>query len=160
MVKHLWRYLKGTIDYGETLGGDVLKILSIQRFESCWRNPLQIHYWMTNLTKLQKCIASGNTSESEFIVASLSFKDVIFLKNFLLELVVETRLPELFCDNQSAVERMVFLRISPRLRHIKIRLMRAIEISHYTFRCENETMKIFYSIILVQKKRFFTFPMQ
>ncbi|KAF7491368.1 Retrovirus-related Pol polyprotein from transposon TNT 1-94 [Sarcoptes scabiei] len=26
MVKHLWRYLKGTIDYGITLGGDVSKI--------------------------------------------------------------------------------------------------------------------------------------
>ncbi|KAF7495293.1 Retrovirus-related Pol polyprotein from transposon TNT 1-94 [Sarcoptes scabiei] len=130
MIKHLWRYLKGTIDYGISLGGNSKRIIAFSDSDlagdlNCkttagwcifYNGPI---IWKS---KLQKCIID-NTSEAEFIAASLASKDVRFVANILEELGIEIEQMKLKCDNQFAVRQMVSPSLSPRLGHIKIKLL-------------------------------------
>ncbi|KAK9697582.1 hypothetical protein RND81_08G046600, partial [Saponaria officinalis] len=53
-------------------------------------------------SKLQKCVTLS-TTEAEYIAAAEACKEMLLLKNFLLELGQKQEKYILFCDNQSAI---------------------------------------------------------
>ena len=69
----------------------------------------------------QKCIADS-TMEAEYVVASEAAKEVVWLKNFLMDLGVVTNLPKsitIYCDNSGAVVNSKEQRAHKAIKHIE-----------------------------------------
>lgn len=71
-------------------------------------------------SKLQKCVALS-TTEAEFIAATESCKEMIWLKNFLLELGQKQESYDLYCDNQSTIQLAKNSAYHSRSKHIDVR---------------------------------------
>ncbi|KAK9665101.1 hypothetical protein RND81_14G090300, partial [Saponaria officinalis] len=71
-------------------------------------------------SKLQKCV-SLSTTEAEYIAAVEACKEMLWLKNFSLELGQKQEKYILFCDNQSAIHLAKNPAYHSRSKHIDVR---------------------------------------
>ena len=71
-------------------------------------------------SKLQKCVALS-TTEAEYIAATEACKEMLWMKNFLLELGHKQEKYVLRCDNQSAIHLSKNSAYHSRSKHIDIR---------------------------------------
>jgi len=71
-------------------------------------------------SKLQKCVALS-TSEAEYIAATEASKEIIWMRNFLLELGYEQDKYVLRCDNQSAIHLAKNSTFHAHSKHIDVR---------------------------------------
>lgn len=72
---------------------------------------------ITYRSKQQKSVASS-TTEAEYVAAAMATKDLIWLQSFFEELKVPTSLPDLLCDNQSAIKLIKNPEFHDRTKHI------------------------------------------
>ena len=70
--------------------------------------------------KLQKCVALS-TTEAEYIAATEASKEIIWMRNFLLELGYEQDIYVLRCDSQSAIHLAKNSTFHSRSKHIDVR---------------------------------------
>lgn len=130
IVKRIFRYLKGTIDYKLKFGGS--SSLSFRAYSDAdlggdrenRKSTTGYLVWLNGpiiwKSKQQRCVVD-NTCESEFIAAAQCCKDVKFVKNICSIVNIEINVPTLFIDNQSTVATIVADCISSRLRHINLK---------------------------------------
>lgn len=71
-------------------------------------------------SKLQKCVALS-TTEAEFIAAVEATKDLLWLRNFTMELGLKQARYVLFCDSQSAIHLAKNSSFHSRSKHIDVR---------------------------------------
>ena len=71
-------------------------------------------------SRLQKCIALS-TTEAEFIAATEACKELLWMKNILLELGFKQDRHVLFCDSQSAIHLSKNSTFHSRSKHIDVR---------------------------------------
>ena len=71
-------------------------------------------------SKLQKCVALS-TTEAEFIAAVEATKDLLWLRNFTMELGLKQIRYVLYCDNQSAIHLAKNFSFHSRSKHIDVR---------------------------------------
>ena len=71
-------------------------------------------------SKLQKCVALS-TTEAEYITAVEACKEMLWLKNFLLELCQNQEEYVLLCDSQSAIHLAKNPAYHSRTKHIVVR---------------------------------------
>ena len=70
-------------------------------------------------SKLQNCVAVS-TAEAEFVAAALAVRNLIWLKNFIFEIISEELNITLYVDNQSAIKMIENPVMHNRTKHIDI----------------------------------------
>lgn len=115
-LKHLVRYVKGTIDCGILIklptDGTKDKLVLHGFTDSDYANESDrksvfayLHYLNGNLvswtSKKHSCVASS-TGEAEYIALSESTKNMIIIRKFLWELELSVK-PQIYCDNKAAL---------------------------------------------------------
>ena len=63
-----------------------------------------------------------STTEAEYIAMSLAVQETEWIRNFLYELGIETKVPNVFCDNMGAVKIAKNLTANGRTKHLDIRM--------------------------------------
>ena len=127
-VKRLFRYLNHTRNMGINVGGKQQLIgysdADLAGDKQNYRTTTGhlIFYggpvlWKTKLHR----VTIDNTTEAEYVAASLCSKDIRYVQNMLNELGISTETPVLYCDNQSSIHQIYGSSISHKLRHISIK---------------------------------------
>ena len=114
-VKHLMRYLKGTLDLGITYGGNISKEMFLTYSDADHAGDVSTRkstgsYLVTMgggaiswRSKLQSIIALS-TTEAEYISAVSAGQEILWLRNLLSELGYQCNGPStLYIDNKSAI---------------------------------------------------------
>lgn len=129
IVKRIFRYLKGTINYKLKFGGSVLSFLAYSDADlggdlTNRKSTTGYVVWMNGpiiwKSKQQRCVVD-NTCESEFISAAQCCKDIKFIRNVCSIVKIKIDVPTLFIDNQSTIATIIAEFVSPRLRHIDLK---------------------------------------
>ena len=63
-----------------------------------------------------------SATEAEYIAMSLAIQETEWIRNFLYELGIETKVPKVFCDNMGAVKIAKNLTANGRTKHLDIRM--------------------------------------
>ena len=130
MSKRILRYLRGTMNYGLLFNKsteNIFKIYSDSDYASDIENRRSTSGTVAQYGKCtvawrsqqQKCVAVS-TTEAEYVAASESVKDILWLKRFLKEIDIS---PEclLYIDNQSAIKIIKNPEYHTRTKHIEVR---------------------------------------
>lgn len=130
-LKRVIRYLKGTADYGisfESANNLSLIVYSDADFAGCvdTRKSTTGHCVMLNSSIVSWCSekqksVSLSTTESEYIAASQSVKEMIWICRLLKNLKIEFNQPILHVDNQSAIKLIKNPEFHKRSKHIDVR---------------------------------------
>lgn len=130
-VKRILKYILGTMDYGiqfnfinnncivgfsdADYGGDVETRRSTSGFVFMFGNGA-----ISWCSQRQKCV-SLSTTESEYVAASQSVKELVWLDQLLKELTICDNIPELNLDNQGAMKLIKNPEFHKRTKHIDIK---------------------------------------
>ena len=129
-LKRIFRYLRGTTNFGIILGGDVN--FKFEAFsdadlagDKSTRKTTTGYCIVVNgpilwRVKVQKVIVDS-TAEAEFIACSSCSKDLRYVINMMNELQISFECPTIHVDNQAAVVQLTQLAIPSRLKHIDIK---------------------------------------
>lgn len=130
-VKRIFRYIKGTAEYGLTFKS--LKSLTLYAYSDAdYAGDLETRRSTTGYvfnvgsgaiswcSQRQDTVAQS-TTESEYIAASQSLKELIWLKNLLQEIVGSMNIPKLYIDNQSAIKLIKNPEFHRRTKHIDVK---------------------------------------
>ena len=129
-VKWILRYLRGTSDMKLCFGCDDLTLRGFTDADMAGdvdtRKSTSGYViifaggaisWQS---RLQKCVALS-TTEAEFIAATEAYKEMLWLKKFLLELGYAQEKYELMCDNQSVIHLGKHPTFHSKSKHIDVR---------------------------------------
>ena len=133
-VKHLFRYIKGTLDYKLVLGpSDATKEMfttySDADFGGCKSTGRSTGAWVVKLgsgvvswsSKLQPFV-TGSTTEAEYIAAYYAGQEICWLRNLLTELGYTFTGPStLYMDNMSAINVAKNPEHHGRMKHLDIK---------------------------------------
>ncbi|KAJ4716959.1 Retrovirus-related Pol polyprotein from transposon TNT 1-94 [Melia azedarach] len=129
-VKWIMRYLRGTSNFKLTFGSG--KPLLVGYTDSDMAGDVDTRkstmgYLMTLSggavawqSRLQKCVALS-TTEAEFIAATETCKELLWMKRFLQELDFKQQQYVVFCDNQSAIHLSKNSSFHAKSKHIDVR---------------------------------------
>jgi len=129
-VKWILRYLRGTTKKCLCFGNGKLELSGYT--DADWAGDKDsrksISGYVTTFaggavswqSKLQKCVALS-TTEAEYIAATEACKEMLWMKNFLLELGVNQDKYVVLCDNQSTIHLAKNPSFHSRSKHIDIR---------------------------------------
>ena len=129
-VKWILRYLRGTTKRCLCFGNGKLELMDYT--DSDWAGDKDSRKsssgYITTFaggavswqSKLQKCVALS-TTEAEYIAATEACNEMLWMKNFLLELGVKQDKYIVLCDNQSAIHLAKNPSLHSRSKHIDIR---------------------------------------
>lgn len=162
-VKRIFRYLKGTINFGICYKGDKIdfKAYSDADFAGDVDTRRSTSGYVTMIagapvtwsSSRQKCV-SRSTTESEYIAASDAVQEVVWMRTFLREIGIQLNGPTpLYVDNQSTIRLVNNAEHHKRTKHIDIKY-------HYIRECEeNGTTKVTYVESKNQLADMFTKPL-
>lgn len=131
-IKRIFKYIKGTLYYGILIKSNIQNI-SFEAFSDAdfagdkitrksttdyiIRLEKSLIVWGS---QKQKCIALS-TTESEYIAASQTVKELIWISNLINELDNQVKKPILYVDNQSAIKLIKNPEYHKRTKHIDIK---------------------------------------
>lgn len=130
-VKRVFRYLRGTMDHGLIYKHATPDVLCFS--DADWAGDQANRRSTSGMATLyssglvcykaqQQSVVALSTTESEYISASISVKDLIWIRRFLRELRAPMMWrPLLLCDNQSAIRLIRNPEFHQRSKHIDIR---------------------------------------
>jgi len=131
-MKRVFKYLKGTIDlwltYGVFDGGD--KLLGYTDADGNMaedRHAISGYVFVfdggaVSWSSKKQDVISLSTTESEYVAATHSVKEALWMKNFVSQLFDPLTEPiDIFCDNQSAIALAQDYQYHARTKHIDIR---------------------------------------
>lgn len=128
-MKHIFRYIKGTLDYGITYKKENNKLQAYS--DADWGSNLSDRRSYSGYifilgggaiswcSRKQKCVAL-NTVESEFVALTETIKEYIFLRNLLHEIKEDFVIDKeftIFMDNQGAIKLASNQTTSDRSKH-------------------------------------------
>jgi len=132
-VKHLMRYVKGTVDvkltYGPSSSGELFTSFSDADFGGCKKSGKSTSGYLIKVgtgavswrSKLQPIVALS-TTEAEYIAAVEAGKEMIWMHNILSEFGYKPSLPsKLRVDNQSAMNVAKNPEHHGRMKHLDLR---------------------------------------
>jgi len=132
-VKHLFKYLKGTMNYkltySPTSGSELFVTYSDADHGGDKSTGRSTSAWVVKMgtgaiswsSKLQSMVTLS-TTEAEYIAANLAGQEIIWLQNFFYELGYSVEKPStLYMDNQSAVAVAKNPEHHGRLKHLDLR---------------------------------------
>ena len=128
-VQRIFRYLRGTIDYGITYGSrQELRVYSDADYAGCEKTRRSTTGIVATYgggavawkSQLQRTIALS-TTEAEIMAASEATKELIWLSKILKEVNRQECKPTLYIDNASAVKLAKNPEFHARSKHIQIR---------------------------------------
>lgn len=128
-VKRIFKYIKGTIDYGINYSSDVeLELAADYAGDRETRRSTSGSVFVLGSgaiawsSQRHKCVALS-TTESEFIAASEAVKELVWVQRLLKEICLEGEPGRctLFMDNQSAIRLVKNPEFHKRTKHIDVR---------------------------------------
>lgn len=131
-VKRIFRYLKGTSDFGIVFGnsGSSLKLVGFTDadYAGCidTRKSRSGYVFLFNgspvswSSQRQNCV-SLSTTESEYIALSHGVKEAVWVQRFLNKLLIQSQNVKIFVDNQSAIKLASNPEFHKRSKHIDVR---------------------------------------
>ena len=129
-VKWILRYLKGTTNLSLMFGGEKATLVGFTDADMAGDidSRKSTSDFMVKFTggavawqsRLQKCVALS-TTETEFIAATEACKELLWMKNFLLELGFKQGCYVLFCDSQSVIHLSKNSAFHAQSKHIDVR---------------------------------------
>lgn len=131
LVRRIMKYVSGTLEFGIYFGGRPGKGLTVYSdadYAGCTesRKSTSGAIYLYNdgpiswYSERQKCTAQS-TAESEYIAASTTVKEIIWLKRLLMELAGVDEKVELLMDNQSAIRMTKNPEFHKQTKHIEVR---------------------------------------
>jgi len=130
-VKRLFRYLKGTANFGlfyPSNAKPVIECFSDADHAGDQENRKSVTGTIVFLggpisyKSQQQASVAISTCEAEFVAATNSVKDIIWLKRFADELGIKIEgIPQLYCDNQSSIKLIKNAEFHHRTKHIDTR---------------------------------------
>lgn len=163
-VKRVFRYLKGTLDFG-LVYRKVNELKLICYTDADWAGDHDNRRSISGMVSFlstgpisyksqQQPVVALSTTESEYIAAAVAVKELIWLQRFISELKVPIQSgATLKCDNQSAIKLIRNPEFHQRTKHIDIRYHFIRE--RYLDRC----FELEYVDTLLQKADIFTKPL-
>jgi hypothetical protein len=131
-VKHVFRYLKETIDYCLHFCKDVQNLSLIGYCDADWAGAKDRKSTSGYCFKLNKCSSvvswkskkqcsvALSTCEAEYVAITMAIKEALFLKQLLSD-VMGCACVTLYCDNQGSISLTKNPIVSQRTKHIDIR---------------------------------------
>jgi len=137
-VSRVFRYLKGTIHYGITLGHEAKAELTVYcdsdfagdttDYKSTSGVMVLIGSTITNWYCSKQTITAQSSTDAEIIAMNFATKEIIWMRGLLTELGVDMSLPtKLFCDNQSAIKLAHNPVFHKRTKHIMLKFALLVE---------------------------------
>jgi hypothetical protein len=129
-VKRVLRYLKGSADYGITLGGSDTGLEAYA--DADWASQTHRHSMTGYIAILdggpvawssrKQPIIALSTAEAEYIALTTVGREIMYLQLLLEELYQTTPIPTpLYCDNQAAIALATNNKFHSRTKHIDLR---------------------------------------
>lgn len=130
-VKRIFKYLRGTLDYGifyKKTSKFTLECFSDYDYAGCPVTRRSTSGYIFNLgsgaiswcSQLQKCVVTSST-EAEYVAGSQSIKELIWLERLVSDLLIKCDSVCLHMDNQSAISLVENSEPHKRTKHIEIK---------------------------------------
>ena len=137
-VSRVFRYLKGTLHYGITLGREERPELTVYcdsdfagdttDYKSTSGVMVLIGSTITNWYCSKQTITAQSSTDAEIIAMNFATKEIIWMRGLLTELGVDMSLPtKLLCDNQSAIKLAHNPVFHKRTKHIMLKFALLVE---------------------------------
>lgn len=129
-VKRIFKYLRGTLDYGiryDKVPKFTLDCFSDSDYAGCPITRRSTSGYVLNFgsgaiswcSQLQKCVVTSST-EAEYVAGSQSVKELIWLKRLISDLGIKCDSVHLRMDNQSAIRMVESSESHKRTKHVDI----------------------------------------